>query len=164
MSDTVQRLLTLLELLLAEHQQLVSLTERQKSALIRRDTRALEPLVAKIDRSVTRVQELETERRRLQADLAREYQLEEGQVTVSELARRLEAPLAGRLQKLGAALREAIVRLQQLCAENERIMQQSLRYIEQMFEWIRGSAESTGYGPRTPAGRSPSSVAINVRA
>ncbi|MCL6633996.1 MAG: flagellar protein FlgN [Alicyclobacillus herbarius] len=162
--DAVKRLLSVLERLLTEHQRLVRLTERQQQALIHFDTTNLESVVEEINRVVTRVHTLEAERRELEVELSRAYPQAAAPLTVTELARWLDAATAYRLQTVAAELREVMLRLRQLSAENERITQRSLGYIEKMFEWIRGSAAGPAYGPRVRSAGPGVTVAVNVQA
>ncbi|MCL6442177.1 MAG: flagellar protein FlgN [Alicyclobacillus sp.] len=162
--NLVAQLEHLLTKLLSAYQRLLSLSTQQKEALVHGHTALLARIVRDMQSMTDAIQQTEQERTRVIQQLAELWGIPVDEITLNSLASFVGEAANQRMQATGSALRDTIQQLQRQNSENERLTQQSLRYMEKLFELLAKHAGTQSYGPKTGHVSNTGHVALNLQA
>jgi flagellar biosynthesis/type III secretory pathway chaperone len=163
----LHHLATVLDKLLAEHERLLRLSQRQKQVLVARRMEEIQRVTAEMQASITRVHELEASRQEITEALAESWGLSPDTLTLTTIedrVRRTDPRLAGRLAQTGRRLRDTLSLLAQQNRENERLTEQWTQYTTQMFEWVARHAGTAGYHPAQSPDGTPRNLVFDLKA
>ncbi|MCL6594146.1 MAG: flagellar protein FlgN [Alicyclobacillus sp.] len=149
MRDALDRLVTLVDKLLAEHKRLLALCLRQREALVQRDAQLLCQVVAEMETVVHAIERLEAERMDTVRHWAGVLGVDPAAVTLASLAGHLDAERFGRVSAAGAQLRAVMEDIRCVNEGNHALVEQGLQFIRKTLALLANAAAAgPGYGPR----------------
>ncbi|MGZ4107217.1 MAG: flagellar protein FlgN [Tumebacillaceae bacterium] len=145
--SALKPLLSVVEAILKEHQQLLELATRKKQVLIKGDMEALHLIVQEENQFVHRIERLEQERIGAGRLLAVRFGVPVTELTASKVVTMAESPEeAQRIQELTDTLRAVVAELKQLNDLNTQLIQQSLQFVRTSIEVLTEAPEVPTYG------------------
>ncbi|MED0686251.1 flagellar protein FlgN [Anoxybacillus ayderensis] len=144
-------MIDLMEKLLTFHRGLLQLAEQKTEAIKKSDIYALQQMMAKEQKYVMAIRQLESERMSLLSHLPEEEQ------TVRRYAEQLEETERTKLLRLAGDLSETIARLKEQNELNMQLLQQSLQFIHFTLDLMIPNEQDVTYDPKRTDELSPRS-------
>jgi flagellar biosynthesis/type III secretory pathway chaperone len=120
--------------------QLETLMRNQQASLVRRDVAGILESVSGQEECLGRIQSMEEERARLMARISAVLGLGEGGITLRELTENLDPGVGEELRATGKAVRETLENIGRVNAENRRLIQHSLEFVQEMLAALTGGS------------------------
>jgi len=128
---------------IAELRRLEIVLCRQRETIVARDVEALLATIAEQAQRLESLQRADAARARAGATLARALGLPCGDATLRELAAALDSGPAARLREVAAAAGAALAAIERVNADNRRLIQDSLAFVESMLAALAGRASTS---------------------
>lgn len=142
-------LLSVVESMLREHEQLLALAKRKKDVLIKGDMQALNDMVKDETAFVHRIERLEAERLGAGRLIAIRLGIPVEQLTAEKVSALAETPEeSDRMLQLTDGLRDVIAQLKQVNDLNKQLIEQSLQFVQNSIEVLTESPVVPTYGGR----------------
>lgn len=159
MKDDWGVLLTVLRESVALYDDLLSLGEEKRQALVEADTAELDAITRREELKILEGTRLEERRAKATAALANRCRLTEAKVTLTMLAESAEPQIADQIRRAGAELDAVVKKLVRLNETNAALIHQALNFVHYNLNLLtRSQAETTyvpGGGRKTAGGASP---------
>lgn len=131
-----EKFINVMSHLLEEHQALLALSKEKRQVLINADVEGLANITKKEEVLVLKINKLEEQRQAVIKEIAaaaeQRDRLEAGEMvkSLAELKKLADEKYAGRLEQLGAQLKDCIKQLRALSELNAKLIAQHLEFIE----------------------------------
>ena len=127
--------------------QLLQLLQEEQTAIVEDNMAAIEQSVASQAELAAQAQEMEAQRTNLVAELSKELDLGEENVTLTKLMDALEGPHSDELARMRATVLELNQRIRDTNENNAFLIRQSMRYTERCLDILAGQPIARGmYG------------------
>ena len=147
MNSYWQELCTVLEESVTLYNDLLSLGEEKRRALVEADTTELDAITRREELRILEGTRLEERRAKATAVLATRLNLDEGKPPLSLLASRAEAEMADQIRHLGAELDAVVKQLVRLNETNAALIHQALHFVHYNLNLLTRSQAETTYFP-----------------
>ncbi|MDB5084331.1 MAG: hypothetical protein JWN30_1217 [Bacilli bacterium] len=146
MHKQLENLIEIIERIIDEYNQLLTLGEAHKQALIKGDTTALDQVLKRISQSMRRINRLEVLRQEVGQEIAAQFSVEPEQITTSYLVQHSDAKTGERIQQLSNQCRDVVNQIQVVNQQNSELTEQSLSYVQEMIDLFMAMNDNGSYG------------------
>ncbi len=147
MTDAISAVHGILREELVLYSQVYSIEEKKSRAIVDKDPKLLQVLLAEQDATLEQISVLEASR----VDALKTFISENGigsgrEITLTELASRAEGEAGAKIMRTGGDLKEMILRIRDLSATNEKMIQDTMEFYSILLNDLKRKVSlKTGY-------------------
>jgi hypothetical protein len=140
----------------------LSLLADQQNYLVNNDVDNIARVVKEQEKAILETKELERARLRILEEISQSSGKDVGDLSLSEIAKRLSKPQAERLRKMQKTLLDLHSRVKKAKARNEFLIKKSMEYIEETVQLLASSGvQVPTYAEKGPGDRTSNSFMVN---
>ncbi len=135
-ASKLEQLIRLLDQETELYRSMLDVVDREKEAALRSDVDALQATAMEKEHLISELQQMETLRRQLVADLAVELGIPDQEVTLTAITQAADEPYAGRLNRINKNFSNIIKSLQMANECNRQLVEHSLALLRGSFNQL----------------------------